>query len=1776
MRNRALIRLPLLSAAILVLLGNAGPARAGSPAPPFDRSRIEETLRILTSDESRMPGSVGSSNAFEHIRAELGEILGTNRVVVQEFDVTVPVPDAPGRLQVGGMDLEVDALWPNAGVPPKTPREGIEGPLIYAGSYEDLDGTDVEGGILVQDFADGDFWVRVAGLGIRAVVFLPPRVVERTEMERALLSAPLDYPRFMLRRADRAEELRQAARRGERARLWGGSHWETVTAHNVIGLLPGSDPDHANERVILSAYYDAVSVVPNRAPGAEAAGNAAALLETARQFAEDPPARTVLFVFTDAHFLGMSGAANFIRWFSEANTNGGHHRKLLAIPLEEKMLRARLPDFERLAREFPTLEAITNLYADVRESLESKSEEEEKVRREIEVLAVPPFSTEWDRANAYVETYEGVRNAFRDMGDLKGALADLRTRIRDLRNDPELRNRPGAAEEIALCRKAREAIVRLQKKYEHTPELDRLVKEARKNRPRAPLFRRVSERERARKRSPVLFVGFDLTSGSPKVGLFIRGGYEDNRDIYRQREYVPLGRALRSRIIGDAEMGQPGLGDALGVPAAAIFAETITGQRGTSAESFFSETFAFESEIVSMAIPAVTVATCEDARRLVDTPEDTVEQVNLDNLLLGGRMAATICRMLADDVDIDLHIYEKFRLYPAIHGRAVRLEQAKSLIADTPVPGALLMVRPERGMKGAYLRGFPKPLYGIHTEHVTIADEDGGFSFPGFLWTAGAELQAFLLDEETGHVTMAHDLGGEGDRKYNFHRIHIPSRSALGITAVLFDCSATALVDLVDPRYLLSLQYLQILDGRTDAEPQFFGFSLPMVPRYATSYIEPCVVIFTRPDDRFKLTMSLGLVGKRLVLVNAATPLIELGYAVRGCLDRAESGPDALARAPASLQPKTVEELFSKILDADPEELLSRGIVPPTEKELRHLREARETFRTLVEEARNGGTDHAWRKRRQEVERLVSTVIENHKGSTYGFRPVHGVMKEVPERVARDLWYLNEERLAALTRHGIVSEFLAGMHREARAALDRAANYRKDRLWSRYVEATSDAWAFASRVYPDVISTSNDVVRGVIFYLAMALPFAFFTERLVFAFADIRARIAGVVGVFAVVLLLLAMVHPAFAITMTPLLIFLGFVIITLAVVVTSLVMSKFNRELRRLKSGMVALRYSDVNRFGAALTAFNLGVSYMRRRKMKTTLTCVALILLTFTVISFVSVQGYLRMNRYPLPWKAEYRGVLYRNLDWAPLEEPEFRRFRRAFEEGFVVAARAWLTAARPEEYLAMEISNADEPTRMTQIAGAVGLEPEEIRITGVGRALTAGRWFEPGDRKVCILPDSLAEAIGITPDRLGTAAVRLFGERLTVIGLVRSQPEEGLPGWNDIVDLNDDPLTPASFLVRRAEQVRRDEETGTTAAALEEYDYFPASAVALLPFKTLMMRGGTVRSIAARPLDESMDLRGFVEKLLSGWSLAIYVGEKPGETAMLFNSIGASSLSGLGTMAIPLLIAGLIIFNTMLGSVYERQKEIHTYSSVGLSPVHISSLFIAESCVYAVLGAIAGYLLGQAVAFTLAKNHWLAGLTLNYSSMSTFLAVAMVMLVTIGSSLYPASLAHRLATPDIARTWQVGDPEGDRWILDLPFIIDENQVHPFNAYLVDYFRAHREEAVGHFCAENVRFRDDIEEGLAVISFRCRLAPYDFGVQQDVELISLPSDVIEGKLTFRLAIRRISGEETAWRRTNREFFNRLRKTILLWRVLPDKEKDIYYSRTEDILSGKIEEEEA
>ncbi|MFO7630248.1 MAG: FAD-dependent oxidoreductase, partial [Prochlorococcaceae cyanobacterium] len=146
---------------------------------------------------------------------------------------------------------------------------------------------------------------------------------------------------------------------------------------------------------------------------------------------------------------------------------------------------------------------------------------------------------------------------------------------------------------------------------------------------------------------------------------------------------------------------------------------------------------------------------------------------------------------------------------------------------------------------------------------------------------------------------------------------------------------------------------------------------------------------------------------------------------------------------------------------------------------------------------------------------------------------------------------------AGMERHGIANNRAVELHETAGASLDAAKEAYEEQRYDEAVAAGRHAWGYESRAYPDVQTTAEDVVKGVLFYLAILLPFAYFGERLFFHARTIILQIIGTLVVFIVVFLALALVHPAFALTSSPPIILLAFIVMALAVMVISIVTMK-------------------------------------------------------------------------------------------------------------------------------------------------------------------------------------------------------------------------------------------------------------------------------------------------------------------------------------------------------------------------------------------------------------------------------------------------------------------------------------------------------------------------------------------------------------------------------------------------------------------------------------------
>jgi len=773
-------------------------------------------------------------------------------------------------------------------------------------------------------------------------------------------------------------------------------------------------------------------------------------------------------------------------------------------------------------------------------------------------------------------------------------------------------------------------------------------------------------------------------------------------------------------------------------------------------------------------------------------------------------------------------------------------------------------------------------------------------------------------------------------------------------------------------------------------------------------------------------------------------------------------------------------------------------------------------------------------------------------------------------QAAQDMMHLVTPRVEILESHSIVNQRI-------RLLLQRGQDHLRQSLQAHDAlnHSAADQHARAclsviARVYNDVEQTQRDVLGGVLFYIALFVPFAYCLERLLFAHVSIHKRIVSFLGLLGVVIAIIYSVHPAFQLTYSPLVVVLAFFILGLSVLVSLILFTRFEQEMKTLQRRAHIAQDTGISMWGAFVAAFSIGVTNLRRRKVRTALTCATLVILTYTLLNFTAVRHSLDQGAIRYKAQAPYQGLMLKALEWKSLPGELGAEVRSSLPDARLFTRRVWWETQDRTRPPAIAVTFGNKGAVAT---GLVGLDPEESQLTGSGRVLKAGSWLDNTSHQV-LLPENMAQELGITS--LDTQpTVLIWGIPFTVRGIFEGKSHD------TALDLDGEPLTPVVYPNETSSELSEAEaqaaESGQDISSMSSrYQHIGGEQTIIIPASTLLQLGGTLKSLALVP---GPDLRheNLSAQLADRYQLLLFHGR--GDTTWLHYSASALSYSGMGNVLIPSVIAILIVLNTMVGSVVERKREIAVYTSVGLAPPHVSSLFIAEALAFGVISAVTGYLAAQVAAHFLAGTAMWAGMTANYSSLAGVGAMLTVMVVVLLSVIYPSRIAAHIAIPDVTRTWSLPRPEGSTMVVTLPFLVKLHEQECAGGFLADYYVAHADISHGLFSTDEL----DVEYACPLdapsadhpdcfnIAFRAWLAPFDFGIRQRVSIISCPSPDYPGFLEMRITLTREAGEKNAWLRLCRSFLNDLRKQLLIWRSLDATEKDRFEKSMHARMNAKL-----
>ena len=202
-----------------------------------------------------------------------------------------------------------------------TPEGGLTAEFAYVANATDVDLMDVRGKIvLVNGFVRLSLFRKLMKAGVAGIVSMEGELRDKrdetnpsTKKLRRTLRAFGNVPMVHTRVADAMDMVRKGACK---ARIVLKGHTEEWTSHNVIATVLGTE--RPEEIISFGAHYDSVDfskgVYDN---GAGSVIN----MEVLRYFKENPPKRTLKFMWYGSEEIGLEGSWAYVKGHKEELEN---------------------------------------------------------------------------------------------------------------------------------------------------------------------------------------------------------------------------------------------------------------------------------------------------------------------------------------------------------------------------------------------------------------------------------------------------------------------------------------------------------------------------------------------------------------------------------------------------------------------------------------------------------------------------------------------------------------------------------------------------------------------------------------------------------------------------------------------------------------------------------------------------------------------------------------------------------------------------------------------------------------------------------------------------------------------------------------------------------------------------------------------------------------------------------------------------------------------------------------------------------------------------------------------------------------------------------------------------------------------------------------------------------------------------------------------------------------------------------------------------------------
>jgi len=1140
------------------------------------------------------------------------------------------------------------------------------------------------------------------------------------------------------------------------------------------------------------------------------------------------------------------------------------------------------------------------------------------------------------------------------------------------------------------------------------------------------------------KRKMLMLIGIDLSSGTKNMAILFRGDFYQYTNVG-----VRFSRWLSPRI---SQVYIPNIERQLRLGYLDLVEVALEGEGlwGSIPTPYMLDTEPFA---IARGI-GFTIRTTRDYRIYWGTPTACCETVNMENIRPQAYFALCLVFSFLNEEDMGIRWSEispsrlfyspqEIAGYITLHGKVVEFNYTSGWY--TPVPNALVVT--------SRVRHSTYPFINI----ISIANATGDFVIHGLApgpaiapsaWQyreVGVEVresgyysEAFVLDNITGDIIYAPDMGEYGSRSIHFWS-PCDTHPYRGMT-VVFRATSITLFDLIHPQ-MVSLHairdprfpdrywratpvHLELLDFMKLGEFLSFGtFYLPD---------EPISMFFVPPNSTFAIVFR--------------SENLKVAFLINGSL----SCPNGHGYKIGN-------------------------------------REFRLDF-TAYEIVRN----------------MNITIAERYKDlQTFAIRS-----------------FTVEEGLAKTIEH-----------------FNRADKALKNKIYSVAYGESLAAWLWAIKAYNEITNLINDSSTVSMAFFLILIPFTFFTERLIFNLEG-KKRLAVIILTTMFLLLIFYHLNPSQKILANIYVGYLGLIILLFLVIVIVLVGREFSGILSILRDKYRGKHFVEAKKLETLLFCFQFSIGNMKRRRFRTILTLLSIILIAFSLVSLTSSQIRFSARTYNTGVGAPYNGLLIKRGLIRPSEFLDYSNIiilvRALVGRDAVICPRAWYY---PQSIKArsVEIKMVSSENKTITFLALIGMTPEESFL--YREAIVSGRWFTDTDYYVCLVDRNIGVKVF---DR-----VSLGGINLTVIGVFDG---DLLNSYVDLDQKRITPLDPNKISVISLATLVSDEE---------QYEPLPWERVIIVPLKLALDLGGGISTVSVYLNNPEQIIRA-AEEIVSTTYLEVTAACN--KEIILVTGTTVFFFGGAPSFFILLIIGGAIICNSTLGMVKERDREIGIYSSLGLSPFGVASLFMLELVTYALVASVIGYLSGLFLNLLLISLNLLPhDFLLNSSSITVLLAIIFTIIGTLIPSLYPIYLSAKIVTPSLERKWSIPTrPKGDVWEIPLPFVfLNEEEVKSFLFYLLEFFKSYVIEG-RFFTVREASFSPDDRKLNLIVA----LAPYEAHVIQSVSIFSPPQ---RKELSLVVLLHQLDGDKRVWLTSNYKFLDVLRKQFLIWKALKAEEKKKY-----------------